>query len=96
MKFLAFIMHIGGDIDEMRVYDTEQEADAFGQRRTSYHELDPRDDPAHWEKYDPPVVILFEAENSDAFENGKYKRPVAVYQRGEKHICIPSNPNPIA
>jgi hypothetical protein len=91
--FLAFIMHVGGDIDEMRSFHTEQEADEFGKKRTSYKPLHPEyDAPDHWEKYDPPVVILFEAENSDAFENGKYKRPVAIYQRGEKHSCSPPNP----
>lgn len=86
--FIAFIMKALGDIDWIRGFDTEAEADEFGKSHTSYSELDPDDDPDHWEKYDPPVVILFEADNFDAMENGKYKRPVAIYQRGEKFVCV--------
>jgi hypothetical protein len=61
-----------GDIDWVKTFRTEQEADDFGKEETAYSELDPDDDPDHWQKYDPPVVILFEADNSDALENGKY------------------------
>lgn len=86
--FLAFIMKAMGDIDWIRGFDTEAEADAFGIERTSYSELSPLDDPDHWKKYDPPVVILFESNSDEASEAGKYKRPVAIYQRGEKFICV--------
>jgi hypothetical protein len=86
--YIAFIMKPMGDIDWVRTFPTEAEADAFGEENTRYGELDPElDAPNHWEEYDPPVVILFEAENSDALKNGKYQRPVAVYQRGEKWVC---------
>ena len=82
-------MGAGGDIDEARTFLDETEADVFGLDRSSLSELDPElDDPDHWEKYDPPVVLLFEAENTDAYMNGKYTHPVAIYQRGEKYICI--------
>jgi hypothetical protein len=85
--FIAFIMKPMGDIDWVKTFETEQEADEFGREHSSYGELDPDDDPDHWAKYDPPVVILFEADDDSAVDNGKYKRPVAVYQRGEKHVC---------
>ena len=86
--FYAFVMHVGGDIDEMNGYRTEAETDIFGKERSGYSELAPDDDPDHWKKYDPPVVIVFEVDNDDAFESGKYKRPYAIYERGEKYLCV--------
>ncbi len=87
--FIAFIMKAMGDIDWVKTFRTEEEADAFALEETSYCELDPEmDDPDHWEKYDPPVVILLEADNSDALENGRYKQPTAIYQRSEKYVCV--------
>ncbi|MCC6802086.1 MAG: hypothetical protein IT319_04300 [Anaerolineae bacterium] len=86
--FIAFMMKPMGDIDYIRAFDTESEADEFALAYSSYSELDPiMDDPRHWENYDPPIVILFEAEAWSAAENGKYKRPVAIYERGEKLRC---------
>lgn len=86
--YIAFLMKPWGDIDEMQSFHTEEEADAFGKERTAYGELDPvMDDPDHWEKYDPPVVIVFEADDPSAYDSGKYKRPFAIYQRGEKYPC---------
>ncbi len=90
--FIAFVMRVGGDIDETRAFPTEAEADVFGIEESRYAELDPDDDPQHWEKYDPPVVLVFEGDNPDSFENGKYERPVAVYQRGEKYNCVKAVP----
>jgi hypothetical protein len=89
--YIAFIMKPMGDIDWIRTFPTEAEADDFSKEQTAYSELEPEDDPDHWKKYDPPVVILFEAENSDAMENGKYKQPTAIYQRGEKYVCVRSS-----
>ncbi len=87
--FLAFVMKIGGDIDWIQTFTTEVEADAFGIEHSGYGELHPEfDPPDFYEKYDPPVVLLFEAENTDALSNGKYTRPVAIYQRGEKYCCV--------
>lgn len=77
-----------GDIDWIKTFVTEEAADEFGKEESGYSELDPMDDPNHWEKYDLPVVLLFEADNSDAMDNGKYTRPVAIYQRGEKWLCV--------
>lgn len=88
--YIAYIMKPMGDIDWVTSFHTEAEADEFGLDKSAYHELDPRDDPDHWQKYDPPVVILFEADHPDAMENGKYKRPVAIYQQGKKFICSPA------
>ena len=86
--FIAFIVRVGGDIDWIKTFRTIQEADAFGLEQSNYSELDPEwDDPDHWDKYDPPVVLLFEAESTKALDDGKYTRPVAVYQRGEKWVC---------
>ncbi len=86
--FIAFVMKAMGDIDWITSFVTEAEVDEFSKSQTAYHELDPMDDPDHWENYDPPVVIVFEADNSDAIDNGKYKRPVAIFQRGEKFECV--------
>jgi hypothetical protein len=86
--FIAFIMKPMGDIDWIQTYRSEAEADEFAIKKSSYSELHPDDDPDHWKKYDPPVVIVFEAENTDAMENGKYTRPVAIFQRGEKYACV--------
>jgi hypothetical protein len=86
--YIAFLMKPWGDIDEMKSFRVVEEVDAWGRERTSYSELDPvMDDPDHWEKYDPPVVIVFEAENTDAYDSGKYQRPFAIYQRGKKFPC---------
>ncbi len=86
--YFAFIMHVGGDIDSINSYRTEAEVDLFSKEESGYSELDPDEDPDHWKKYDPPTVIVFEVENEAAFESGKYKRPYAIYQRGEKYICV--------
>ena len=86
--FYAYVMHVGGDIDEMNGYPTEAQVDVFGKERSGYSELDPDDDPDHWKKYDPPVVIVFETDNDEAFESGKYKSPYAIYERGEKYLCV--------
>lgn len=86
--YLAFVMKIGGDIDRMQTFRTEAEADTFGIEETGFSPLDPEyDPPDFYEKYDPPVVLLFESENTDAYFNGKHTRPVAIYQRGEKYEC---------
>jgi hypothetical protein len=86
--FYAFLMRIGGDIDYIQGFPTEVEADSFGVDQTRYSELHPMDDPNHWTNYDPPIVILVECDESDQLFNGKYKRPVAIYQRGEKFVCV--------
>jgi hypothetical protein len=86
--FYAFVMKVGGDVDEMNAYPTQDEVDMFGRETSGYAELDPRDPPDFWEQYDPPTVIVFEAKNHEAFETGKYDRPVAIYQRGEKYVCV--------
>ncbi len=82
--FCALLMSVEGKV-EANTYSTEAEADKFALKYTEYGELDPEwDNPDHWEKYDPPMVLLFEAENTDAYWTGKYTRPVALYRRGEK------------
>jgi hypothetical protein len=87
--FIAFIMKAMGDIDWMESFHTEAEADEFGKKRSGYSPLDPvMDDPDHYEKYDPPVVLIFEIDHPEGFQNGKYKRPVAIFHRGEKFSCI--------
>ena len=86
--FYAFVMKPFGDIDWMEGFETEAEADVFGRKQSGYGELDPvMDDPHHWEEYDPPIVILVEIDHPEGVENGKYKRPVAIYQRGLKFPC---------
>ncbi len=89
--FIAYVMTPMWEMDVAKTFPTEEQADAFAMEETSYIELDPDDPPDFWEKYDPPVVILFEAENSDAMMNGKYKQPTAIYQHGDKYICIKSS-----
>lgn len=85
--YIAYVMTPMWDMDVGRTFHTEAEADEYSIERTGFQELDPDDDPYYYQKYDPPVVILFEAQNSDAMENGKYTRPTAIYQRGEKFVC---------
>lgn len=90
--FWAFIMGAGGDIDTMQGFGTETETDEFGKEESGYSELDPvMDDPDHWKKYDPPVVLVFEVEQGTQLESGKYVRPVAIWQRGEKYACVKQN-----
>lgn len=87
--FIAFVMKPQAEIDWIQTFQTEADADAFGIEESSYSELDPEtDDPDHWEQYDPPVVIVFETDDPDAFDNGKYNRPIAIYQRGNKYPCV--------
>jgi len=89
--FIAFIMKPMGDIDWIKSFETQAEADTFALDWTDYGELDPEhDNPDHWEKYDPPVVLLFEAESWQVAERGKYTRPVAIYQRGKRFDCVPA------
>jgi hypothetical protein len=88
--WIAIVMKPMADVDTIRSFETLTEAEQFGSEETGYGPLDPeRDDPDHWQKYDPPIVILLEATAEDALETGKYERPVAVYQRGMKFRCIP-------
>jgi hypothetical protein len=86
--FIAYVMTASWEMDSGRSFKTEAEADKFALEETAYAELDPDDPPDFWEKYDPPVVVLFEAENTDAMMNGKYNQPTAIYQRGEKYVCV--------
>jgi hypothetical protein len=86
--FYGFVIKVGGDIDHIKGFHSEAEADDFCIDRTSYRELDPDDDPDHWDKWDPPVMLLVEVDNEEQFEQGKYTRPVAVYERGEKYLCV--------
>lgn len=88
--FYAFVMHAGGDIDWIKAFPSEAEVDEFGMEESGYAELSPDDDPDHWKKYDPPIVIVFEAEDALALENGKYTRPVAIYECGDKYVCVKS------
>lgn len=90
--FIAFIMKAMGDIDWVKGFETEEEADAFALDWTDFSELSPDDDPNHYEKYDPPVVLLFEAESWDLADRGKYQRPVAIYQRGKKFMTVLNQP----
>jgi photosystem II stability/assembly factor-like uncharacterized protein len=90
--FIAYDMTADWDFDSGRSFLTEEEADVFGVEQTRYAELDPEDDPNHWEKYDPHIVVLFEAHNTEAMMSGKYIRSVAIYQRGEKFLCVKSSP----
>ena len=91
MVFIAYTMTADWDYDGSRSFKTESDADAYGIKTSRYAELDPDEDPHHWEKYDPPTVVLFEAENTDAMMTGKYIRPVAIYRRGEKYLCVKAN-----
>jgi hypothetical protein len=86
--FYAFIMKVGGDIDWIQGYKTEEEVDAFAKEESAYGELTEDDDPEHWEKYDPPIIIVVECDQSNQMESGKYKRVVSVFQRGEKFVCV--------
>lgn len=90
MAYFAYVMNAGGDIDEGHGFKTESEADNFGLEYTAYSDLSEEDDPHHWENYDPPVVLLFELIDlsEKTLLSGKYTRPVAIYQRGEKWICV--------
>lgn len=89
--YIAFIMKPVGDIDWIQTFHTLEDADTFAREHTAYTPLDPQwDDPDHWVKYDPPVVLLFEADNWDLADRGKYRRPVAIYQRGDRFDCVPA------
>jgi len=85
--FYAFTMRVGGRIKEIDGFVTEAEADAFGIKVSGFREFD--DSADFYAQYDPPIVLVVEAESIDILETGKYKRPVAIYQRGEKWMCVP-------
>lgn len=87
-RFYAFEIKVGGEIDYVRGFDTEIEADAFSLDWTAYEPLSPEDPPDFYDKYDPPIVLVVEVEKGSDLQSGKYKRPVAVFQRGEKRACI--------
>jgi hypothetical protein len=87
--WIAIVMRAMADIDHYGFFQTEAEADTFGVHHSSPGELDPDDDPDHWQKYDPPIVIVLKATARDAMETGKYDHPVAIYQRGVKFRCMP-------
>lgn len=84
--FCALLMGLDGKV-ESKTFRNIADADKYALDYTSYGELDPEyDDPDHWEKYDPPMVLLFEAETTEAYWTGKYTRPIALYRRGEKWV----------
>lgn len=85
--FYAFVINVGGDIDYIRGFLTEAEADAFSSDYTSIKSSDPEDPPEFYDTYDPPIVLVVETGETDALETGKYERPVAVFQRGKKWVC---------
>ena len=89
--WIAIVLKPMADIDTIQFFRTETESDLFGIRESSYVELTPEDDPDHWQKYDPPTVILFKAATGDALDTGKYDHPVAIYQRGKKFRCLPAS-----
>jgi hypothetical protein len=86
--FLAFYMKAGGDIDWIKGFPTEAEADEFGAEWSAYSPLSPQDPPDFYEHYDPAVVLIFETDDPDPLSSGKYTRPVAIFHRGEKWVCV--------
>ena len=83
--FYAFMMGVGGDIDYIKGFDTEAEVDVFA---ADYSSIDESEPSGSWSEYDPPVVLVFEVAEGKDFELGKYKRPVSIFQRGEKWVCV--------
>ena len=84
-QFYAFTIRVGGRIKEIDGFATEAEADAFGIKESGFREFD--DSADFYAQYDPPIVLVVETESWNDMETGKYKRPVAVFQRGEKWVC---------
>jgi len=87
--WIAIVIKPLADVDTICFFETQSEVEKFGLDTTSYTALDPEDNPDHWQNYDPPIVLVLEAKTKDAFETGKYDRPVAIYQRGTKFHCLP-------
>ena len=84
--FIAYVMFPGNDINEIREFDTEEEAHRFGRKQSTYVI-----DPQGW--YDPPLVLLFEAESFRAADRNEFIRPVAIYQRGIRFDTIREQPD---
>lgn len=83
--FIAYVMFPGNDINQIRTFSSEPEANKFGKQETAYPDrvVDGKG------KYDPPVVLLFEAPSLSIADLNKYTRPVAIYQRGVRFNCVP-------
>lgn len=82
-KYHAYIIKPMFDMDMAKGCETEEEADEIGLKYSTPVELDPDDDPNHYEKYDPPMVLVMEGDQA-VWDNGKYTRPVSLWMRGEK------------
>src|SRR5258708_5680249 len=78
-----------GRIKQLSYFDTKDKAYQFANEESGYNELDPeRDDPHHYDKYDPPVVLIMEGSTKDDLDNGKYLRPIAVFHKGIHWLCV--------
>ena len=82
--YIAYVQPAGERTYSINIFHSEEEADAFGVENSSGGYVDEE----HEDRYDQPIVILMEAEDKSAMDSGKYTRPVAIYQRGEKYACV--------
>jgi hypothetical protein len=86
--YQALVIQGLGRIKHIAYFDGEDEVYHFAHEESSPHELDlAQDDPHHYEKYDPPVVLVMEGTTMSDLENGKYLKPVAVFHRGMRWVC---------
>jgi hypothetical protein len=82
--YIAYVQPAGERTYSINIFDTEDEADVFGVENSSGGYVDPE----YEDRYDQPIVILMEAKDRSAMDSGKFTRPVAIYQRGEKYACV--------
>lgn len=82
--YIAYVQPAGERTYSIHIFHTEAEVDMFGIENSSdgYVDKDYKD------QYDEPIVIVMEAPDSSAMGSGKFTRPYAIYQRGEKWACV--------
>jgi hypothetical protein len=56
--WIAIVMRARVDIETYCLFKTRTEADSCGVHESSPTELDPDDDPDHWQKYDPVCGLI--------------------------------------
>lgn len=82
--YIAYVQPAGERSYSINIFHTEDEADVFGRENFIGGYVAE----GHENQYDQPIVILMEAKDIGAMDSGKFTRPVAIYQHGEKYACV--------
>ncbi len=89
---MYFALVMSDTIGEIQGFDDEAELDEFAIERTSFTTEEQAERKAKGNTYGPSVVFALIADNLDQLQENNYKRPVAIYLRGERYDCVKRKP----